>query len=327
MPDLDVPAIAAPWSPPGRRLWNQCLRALVRRPGMAPILTYHRIHPEPSSISVSPQAFELQMRTLQELFRPLSLTEVVWHLERGKPLPPGAVVVTFDDGFRDNHTTALPILKAHAIPATFFVATDLIGRRAYYWFERVRHGLRSAPLVAAAWPELAPALEGRGRAEQIALVTEALKKEEATRARELLEAVCEPVRPTERQTMTWDEVRQLASAGMEIGSHSVSHPILSRQSPRDAERELCQSKEQLESELGMPILHFAYPNGQPRDYSPEIVTMARAAGYRSACSMIPGLCGAHSSPFELERLSIRYHYQLPQFLLKLSGRLGRPFKG
>lgn len=308
----------------GRRLWNQCLEALVRRPGRAPILTYHRIHPEPSSISVPPEAFELQMRTLRELYHPLSLTELVWHLERARPLPPGAVVVTFDDGFRDNYDTALPILQAYGIPATFFIASGTIGQQQYYWFDRVRHGLKPFAAVAAAWPELASALADKSREAQIALVTEALKRQESETASRLLSEICDPVHPTARETMTWEEVRALAAAGMEIGSHTVTHPILSRQRPSGAEWEIRHSKEILEAQTGSPVLHFAYPNGQPRDYSSSIAAMVRAAGYRSAVSMVPGLAGSHSSLFGLERLSIRHHYRLPHFLMKLSGRLSRP---
>lgn len=311
-------------SHPATGLWTQCLRALVQRRGLVPILTYHRIHPEPSSISVSPAAFELQMRTLRELFHPISLTELVWRLERRSPLPAGAVVVTFDDGFVDNYQTALPILKAYDIPATFYVATGMIEERAYYWFDRVRLGLRSEAEVVQAWPALAPLIAGKPRDAQIALVTEALKREASRTAKELLDAVCEPLEPPERLTMTWDEVRALADAGMEIGSHTVTHPILSRQRLEEAEWELRHSKAVLEARTGSPVLHFAYPNGQPRDYSPVIARMVQEAGYRSATSMIPGLAGARSSLFELERLSIRYQYGLPHFLTKLSGRLARP---
>lgn len=313
-----------PSAPADRRLWIQCLRALVQRRGLAPILTYHRVHPEPSSISVTPEAFELQMRTLRELYHPLSLTELVWHLEQRRSLPAGAVVVTFDDGFVDNHATALPILQAYDIPATFYVATGMIGEAGYYWFDRVRRGLRSEAEVASAWPAIAPSLAGKSRDAQIALVTEALKLQESRTARELLEALCEPVQPPARQTMTWDEVRALAEGGMEIGSHTVTHPILSRQGLEEAEWEIRHSKATLEAQLGRPILHFAYPNGQPRDYSPAIARMVQAAGYRSATSMIPGLCGPDSSLFSLERLSIRHQYRLPHFLTKLSGRLARP---
>jgi len=317
MPNRNAPNAA-------RMLWNQGLRALVQRAGRVPILTYHRIHSEPSPISVSPEAFELQLRTLKELFRPLSLTELVWYLEHGKPAPPGAVVLTFDDGFLDNYTTALPLLKAYEVPATFFVATAMIGQEDYYWFDRVRHGLKTTLAVAAAWPAIAPALEGKSREQQIAVVTEALKREKSRAARELLEAVCDPVRPPGRLTMTWKEVRALATDGMEIGSHTVTHPILSQQQLHEAEREIRHSKETLEAKLGFPVLHFAYPNGQRHDYSPAIAGMVRQAGYRSACTMISGLSSARSPLFELERLSIRYQYRIPQFLAKLSGRFLRP---
>lgn len=297
----------------------RCVSPFLLRPGRVPILMYHRVHPDRDVLSVSPERFALHMRVVRECFAPLSLSELTLHLRRGRPLPPRALVVTFDDGYRDNYTHAFPVLKAYGIPATFFVTTGLIGERRHFWWDRVRQGLKPEAAVSAAWPELGDRLRGRSRAEQVALVEEALKRVATVEARDRLELLCAPVVPETRGTMTWAELKEMAEAGMEIGSHTVTHPILANQDPAEAAWEVRHSKEVLERELGREVAHFAYPNGGRDDFSPALMRQIEAAGYVSACSTLEGFVSKRSDPFSLERIGIYSNLNVPAFLLKLAG--------
>lgn len=290
------------------------LEALGWRADRALILMYHRVHADPHVLSVSPERFEAQIRFLKEFCHPLSLSELVEALRHGRRLPPRSVVVTFDDGYRDNYTHAFPVLQAYGIPATFFVTSGMIQADQYFWWDRIQQSLKPPEEVAAQWPAVADALGEREREAQVAVVTEALKEVPTHAARELIERICEPSRPPERQTMTWDEIRVMADAGMEIGSHSVTHPILSRQALEEAAWEVRASKETIERELGRPVRHFAYPNGRSCDFPAELIAHLEACGYESAASAVEGAVTRRSVPFALERIGIYHDPSMRRFV-------------
>lgn len=293
-------------------------RTLSLLPDRVPILMYHRVHPEPYELCISPAQFEAQMRFLREAFQPVSLTRLVWHLKKGESLPDRAVVVTFDDGYLDNYTHALPLLLAYGIPATFFVASGHIEETRSFWWDRIRRGLRSEAEVIAAWPAIASALRDQPRSEQIQRVTEALKLLPSAEAAELIPLIARPAQPSQRETMTWSELGAMQAAGMEIGSHTVTHPILARQPFEEASWEILHSKRVLEDRLGSSVLHFSYPNGRPCDFSAQLVSVLKAAGYESACATVEGPVNRHSDRFALPRIGIYHSHRLRHLLLKLA---------
>lgn len=303
-------------APRGRALQRALLGAL-RGGNRAAVLMYHRVHPEPDVLSVSPERFATHVRFLREYCHPITLSELVRALEEARPLPAGAVVVTFDDGYRDNFTHAYPILAAHGVPATFFVTTGMIDERRHFWWDRVRLGLKEAADVVREWPAIAPALEGLDRHARIARVTEALKRVPSTEARDLIARITFPLGPVEPVTMSWENLRVMARHGMEIGSHTVTHPILAQQSPEEADWEVLQSKRDLERHLGMPIRHFAYPNGRACDFSSRLMRTLQEAGYASACSTVEGVVTPRSSRFSLERIGVYQDMLLSKLVLKL----------
>lgn len=302
--------------PPGRAL-PRALWSALRGRDRAAVLMYHRVHPEPDVLSVSPERFAAHVRFLREYCHPISLSELVRALEEARPLPAGAVVLTFDDGYRDNFTHAYPILAAHGVPATFFVTTGLIDERRHFWWDRVRLGLKEASDVVREWPAIAPALEGLDRHARIARVTEALKRVPSSEARDLIERITFPVGPAEPVTMSRDDLRVMARHGMEIGSHTVTHPILSQQSPEEGDWEVIQSKRDLESQLGLPVMHFAYPNGRACDFSARLMRTLQEAGYASACSTVEGVVTPRSTRFSLERIGVYQDMPLSRLVLKL----------
>lgn len=294
------------------------LTSLTRLQGGIPVLMYHRLRDDGHPLSVPPARFEAQLRWIERVYRPVTLSDLLDGMERGEP-PRGALAITFDDGYLDNYTEAFPRLKALGIPATFFVTTGNVGERRYFWWDRVRLGLRSEPEILSAWPELGEQLAGRSRETQIQAVTEALKEIPQDRALALMETLCEPLIPPEDETMTWDQLAEMADAGMEIGSHTVSHPILTRLSAAGAAAELAGSRAVLEERLGRPVRHFAYPNGQPADLSGDLARMVREAGYRSACTTVAGRVTRGSDPYLLPRIGVYGNTTLPLFVAKLAG--------
>lgn len=296
-----------------RSLAVRCVEGLTRLRGGANrllVLTYHRVLPRPDAMYPDePDAatFRTFMRALVEDFRVLPLGEAL-RLQAGRRLPPRSVAVTFDDGFADNATEALPILRELGVPATFFIATGYLDGGAMF-NSVVFEACRAAP--AGTWAtgteefgdvetgdaDSRPALAFR--------IIRRLKYEPAARriecARRLLDSA--GARMPAGLMMTRGQVRELHRAGMEIGGHTATHPILAGLPDDEAAREIRGGKEELEAIIGARIALFAYPNGQPdRDFVARDVALVRAAGFTGAVTTAWGFSDPLTDRFQVPRV-------------------------
>jgi peptidoglycan/xylan/chitin deacetylase (PgdA/CDA1 family) len=275
------------------------------------ILIYHRVVPEPDPLApyeVCAKEFDWQLALLERWFTVLPLREAAARLRNGT-LPVRSACVTFDDGYADNVTVALPILRRRGLPATFFVATGFLDGGTM-WNDRVIETVRGAPGVA---------LDARSigldkldissivlRRLAIGTLLDALKYlpiEERQRRAERLsaETACTP---RSDLMMTSAQVRQLQGNGMEIGAHTVSHPILTSLDSARARVEISEGKRRLEEITGSPVTLFAYPNGKPgHDYRGEHVAMVSELGFEAAVSTAWGVGHAASDPLQLPRFT------------------------
>ena len=298
------------WGKPLLRVLASAMSPAGRRARLS-ILIYHRVlaHEDPlNTWDVTAGVFDAQMRVVAENFVPLPLSEAVDRLMTGE-LPPRAACVTFDDGYLDNVEVALPILERHGLSATFFVATGYLDG-GWMWNDKVIEALRSMPgpmLDLQAWG--LPIFElGSNQARRLAIqrILPALKylpgPEREARAEHLAAAARAPA--ANGPMMSDAHVRTLRAAGMEIGAHSVTHPILTRVTAAQAKREIAESGQRLTEILREPVRLFAYPNGKPgEDYGPEHVRMARDAGYRAAVSTAWGVAATGSDVYQLPRFT------------------------
>jgi peptidoglycan/xylan/chitin deacetylase (PgdA/CDA1 family) len=275
-----------------------------------PILIYHRVLASPDPLNpdeVVADGFEAQMRFFSRHFAVLPLLEAARLLKQGK-LPRRACCITFDDGYADNLTVALPILQRYRLPATVFVATGYLGGQTMF-NDAVTHAI-----AACAKPHLDLAELDLGRhalettGDRRAAIDAILKrfKFRAPETREtdlqklLAIAECGPSPPG--PMLSRDQVRQLADQGVEIGGHTVMHPILTSVSHERAQNEIVDGKRELEAITGKSVKVFAYPNGKPRrDYAACHVDMAREAGFELAVTTVSGLATPMSDLFQLPR--------------------------
>ena len=211
------------------------------------------------------------MSWLTACFRIIPLQEAVQKLRQGK-LPPRTVCITFDDGYADNAKIALPILQKHGISATFFVSTGFLdGGRM--WNDTVIELVRQAPgpmlnlskmgldqFEISTIPQREQAINTLlNKLKYLPLKSRQLKVEEMC-------TYIPAILPNDLM-MTSGQVKILHDAGMEIGGHTVNHPILARTEDVMARAEIANGKEVLESIIRSPVRTFAYPNGKPRqDY-------------------------------------------------------------
>lgn len=275
------------------------------------ILIYHRVLAEPDPLLPGVpdrETFRWQMRFIRRHFQPLPLDEAV-HRLRNQQLPSRAICVTFDDGYADNATEALPVLRETGVPATFFVATGYLnGGRMFNdtVMETVRR-LPQGPLDLGA--EGLGAREIQTDADRRALTGELImglkylaREQRQAKAAALAERF--GVELPDDLMMRDDQVRQLADAGMTIGGHTLNHPILSQLPDVEAFEEIRQGKHALETLLDRPLSLFAYPNGRPgKDYGPEHAAMVRELGFDAACSTAWGTARCDSDLFQLPRFT------------------------
>jgi peptidoglycan/xylan/chitin deacetylase (PgdA/CDA1 family) len=257
---------------------------------------------------VTAAQFDEQMRTLRRHCSPLALSDAVCAL-REQRLPARAVAVTFDDGYADNAAIALPILQRHSVPATFFVATDYLDG-GLMWNDVVIESIRRArgdaldlSAVELAPQPLGPALSRGAVAERVIRAIKHLPFAQRIARVQALARHIDAKLPSDLM-MTSDQVRQLANGGMDVGAHTMTHPILRTLDDTQARKEIMGSRERLENLLQKPVRAFAYPNGKPGDdYGLRDRDMVAALGFEFAVSTQPGAAWRDSDVFQLPRFT------------------------
>jgi len=275
------------------------------------ILMFHRVAPVHDPLRVrmgTVDEFRSQMRILKRFFRPVSISEGLRLLEAGR-LPERSVAVTFDDGYADNARLALPVLQEVGVPAAFFVATGYLeGGRM--WNDTVLEAVRRIPPGRYDIPALRTGpielqSEAGRRPLAIALL-KAVKHLEPSRrqaAAEALASHCPEPLPQDLM-MRREDVRALADAGMEVGGHTRTHPILRLLGDQEAEAEICGGIEDLRAITGRPVTLFAYPNGRRgEDYSDREVTILERVGIEAALVSNRGIVTKRSHRLQLPRLN------------------------
>jgi len=279
------------------------------RRGRLPVMIFHRVLPQPDPLFPGePDAarFDAQLALLKRWFNILPLPDAIRGL-REERLPPRPLTLTFDDGYADNCTVALPILQRHGLRAAFFIATDFLdGGRMFN--DTVIEAVRgcSLPVLDLAKLELGsyPLGTAEEKTRAIASILGALKylpQDEREAKAAAVATRCDVALPTHLM-LTSDELRQLHRAGMTIGAHTASHPILARLSDEQARSEIVKGKDQLERAIGDSVHFFAYPNGRPgEDYRASHVRMVRELGFDAAFSTAVGTADAASDPYQIPR--------------------------
>jgi len=275
------------------------------------ILIYHRVVAEPDALLPdlpSADEFDRQLAAVDRWFTVLPLREAAAKLRDGT-LPVRSACITFDDGYADNASVALPVLRRRGVPATFFVSTSFIdGGRM--WNDSVIETIRAkkgdvldARTIGLGSLDISSTQSRRDAIDRVLSGLKYLPQEERQKRVETLAAEASRPLPSDLM-MTSEQVRSLHASSMEIGAHTVTHPILARLDRDRASSEIRESRRRLEAITGKPVTLFAYPNGKPgKDYGREHVDMVKQMGFEAAVSTAWGVAHAQSDAFQLPRFT------------------------
>ena len=318
-------------------------RRFALKPPQLPIVTYHNVaeagerYPyDPETIDASPSQFRRQMELLARVATPIGIRELLGALD-GAKLPSNAVMITFDDGYRSCHEVALPILRDLGIRATFFIPTGYVEQRRLYWWERIALLLRETRVDRAllSYPgplEIRPADPKAHRT-----LTSTIKNTESLDIERFLGELSTALRVdwspeidrkyAEDIVMTWDHVRSLVDAGMDVESHSRHHRVLQTLDAEALRDELLGSRLELEARIGRPVRAIAYPVGRKISHIDGIRNAVRDAGYLVGFSNKSGVSRIGSDTvrnghavdrFDIKRLGIDRTMSDAMFLTQIA---------
>jgi peptidoglycan/xylan/chitin deacetylase (PgdA/CDA1 family) len=297
------------------------LRATLERVGerfarRPVILLYHRIAadgPDPFGLCVSPAHFAEQLQVLAAEYEPVSLGELAARVRAGEATR-REVALTFDDGYRDNLLAALPLLQRHGIPATFFVVSGQLGSERGFWWDRLAAAfLHDRPLPSRILVPIGDQVEVvdsslSHRMQTLHRLHERLMVLPSDIRDAALSAIfgacapgCDPKTPAE--VLTASEVRSISGhPHMEIGAHSMTHPVLTRLAGEERRAEIRKGRDDLQAVVGRTIHAFAYPYGY---FDDDTVRDVRGEGIEYACTCVPRRIGRGQDPLRLPRLEAR----------------------
>jgi peptidoglycan/xylan/chitin deacetylase (PgdA/CDA1 family) len=259
------------------------------------ILMYHRISAPGSTSGVNADMLRQHMAMIKKSFNVMTLNALMEANDSGC-IPENAVVVTFDDGYHDFADYAFPILRDMDVPATLFVTTGFVSEELWLWPDQIRYALERTFVPTVDLPDISGTLNILEEAEQcwhkIADYCMAIPNTQKLQLIEMLFQSLDVEKPKKApepyRALTWQQIREMMEEGLEVGSHSHSHPILTQLGSSQLLEELIVSRDVIEKQLNFSAPAFCYPNGQNIDFNEKVQAAVREAGYQYAVAAFPG---------------------------------------
>ena len=291
----------------------------------AKVLLYHRFSDHNIPYRVQRSAFEKQVQYIAKNYHNVTMSTLV-DVAAANKSQKNLLAVTVDDGYEDFFVHAYPILKKYNVPATLYVATDFVQRKAsmlwpdellYQLSHSVNKKLNILELgIERASGEVELSIESSDDVRKVWLLLAGKYckyfslDERVAFFKKLFEQtkVHTPNDIPDYKPISWPQLREISDAGIEIASHGCSHTILTKLTLNQCKHELEQSKKVLESQLQLPIKTFGYPNGQVGDYNDDIINEVKSAGYLGAAVAFDDGANASSNLFTLRRKVLNGSY-------------------
>lgn len=293
--------------------------------GKALIVTYHRFTDGDIGAKTAARAFAEQLDYLARHYEVVPLSFLAERLRAGR-LPSNVAAITIDDGYTDAYELAFPLLRQRNLPATIFIVTEFADRKKWLWTDKLRYlvartGARS---IEGALDEREFCVEFE-RTDSVftaadkvnsllKTIGDGAKEEAIARIAAAFGVALPEAPPPDYASVTWGQIREMSRAGIDIGSHTATHPILPNVSLEHVRQELAESRRRIAAEIGRDTELFCYPNG---NYNEAVMNEVVRAGYTCAVTVECGLNDRHSNPLALKR--IHAEYDLPHFIQSTSG--------
>lgn len=308
-----------------RRQAKRSLATVMRKTGMietrcqrggAIILMLHKVNDQydPLPVTLSPTHFDRILSEIKQAgFDIVSMNSLF--NDKGEFVQPEKLqfAITFDDGYLDNYEVALPIMQKHQVDSTIYLSYGHVDGKYRFWYELMTNGINATAktqIDLSDWGLGTIALSSADEKElAIAQLNNWLKQFDNQQRQEYLSSILNKLELSAEQIpvsamMDWDMVSAMRHAGVDFGSHTLSHPILSKEKLATMRDEVILSKQFIEDKLGHTINGFAYPNGTEDDYDDDTVLAVKDAGYGYAVTTISGTNYADADPFQLKRINL-----------------------
>ncbi len=280
---------------------------------------YHRF---PGTRAEVEDRLSRQCEHLRRYYQPISLSEMAEALRQGRALPKNGLAITVDDGYRD-FQFAFPVFQAYGMNVTLYVVAEFAEGNLWLWPDQVKHLFYATRLHQCKVPlpngevftfELS-SLAQRQLAidtlnQSIIRLTNEQRLGTLQQLPQILQADLPACAPGGCESVSWQELRNMAAKGLEVGAHTRTHPILSSMKQRaEVENEIGGAKKQIEDATGVKLRHFCYPNGKQADYHDLALQAVRDAGYESAVIAEAGLVSPSADPLQMPRIGVEPEYE------------------
>lgn len=291
-----------------------------------PILMYHRFSRDEEPGKTSLSTFEKHLDYVAKNYQVISMSEAVARLKDGSHLPSRSIVITVDDGYLDFYDIAFPTLKKFRFPVILYLVTGFVDRKCWIWTDKSRFitmsSTESKISIDINGKTIDCKLTGlESRLDLAAAINSELKKLPDAMKEEVLRELAKrlnitiPELPAENfAPVNWDHAQELQQAGVEIGSHSVEHPILTNVDEERLKSELSSSFLAIQNRMQTETVHFCYPNGNAAKRERDAV---EDAGYASAVTTEIRLCEDSDDTLMLPRIDAEP--ELHRFVQATSG--------
>jgi len=291
------------------------------------VLMYHRVVDSVDTldqdvITANRDKFLIQVEYLSTKCNIINFEELDSYRNGQIPIPKRAVIITFDDGYRDNYEIAYPILKARRASATIALATGFMGKMDLFWWDKLAyciHQTKASEVVSAHLGKLSlhdKEVAIRSIQQSLKEVTDQVKKEILD---EILQKMDVPILLKNEVFLTWKDVREMSVYRISYAAHTVTHPILTRISLSEAKKEITDSKQDIERETNREVNVFTYPNGKKEDMSKEIDKFLKEHGFKFCLSTQYGANRITTNMFRLNRVGIERNDNMVLFKVKVRG--------
>lgn len=296
----------------GTQLIKVMERAIERRAGVLHVLTYHRV--------LDGHHFDQQMAYLTEEYHVISATDLLQAIGQHRKLPPGSLVITFDDAYQDFADCAWPIMKRYGLPATLFVPTAFPDNpNRIFWWDRLQHAFEYTPrrdMLETPAGRLSLSTPGR-RQKAYRKIRNHIKKLPYGELLSWTDKICSELDapPAPHRVLAWDALRELAEEGVTLAPHTRYHRFLDRLSADEIEEEVVGSMQDLKREIGLAPPIFAYPDGR---FNNTVIEILEDAGIKAAFTTVKGVNEMQSADrMQLKRINIGPRATLPDLRARI----------